>query len=84
MVIADFFHCENIPDAVVDSARFARLVLVRVCCLVGDNFVIPNHKSIEGPLLDLNYETTYKSNKEELLKEAGVYLVWPFLETVQQ
>ena len=26
MAIADFFHCENIPDAVVESPRFKRLV----------------------------------------------------------
>ena len=71
MAIADFFHSENIPDAVVDSPRFARLV--RVCRLVGDDFVIPNRKKIGGELLDLNYETTYKSNKEKLLKEARVF-----------
>ncbi len=28
MAIADFFHCENIPDAVVESPRFNRLVKV--------------------------------------------------------
>ena len=31
------------------------------------------HKSIGGPLLDLNYETTYKPNKKKLLKEVGVF-----------
>ena len=35
MAIADFFHNENIPDAVVESPRFKRLV--KVCCLVGDD-----------------------------------------------
>jgi hypothetical protein len=65
------FHSENIADAVVESPRFARLV--RVCCLVGDDFVIPNRRKIGGELLDLNYETTYKSNKEKLLKEARVF-----------
>ena len=43
-----------------------------MCRLVGDDFVIPNRKKIGGELLDLNYETTYKSNKEKLLKEARV------------
>jgi hypothetical protein len=71
MAIADFFHSENITDAVVESPRFARLV--RVCCLVGDDFVIPNRRRIGGELLDLNYETTYKANKEKLLKEARVF-----------
>ena len=28
MAIADFFHCENIPDAVVESPRFKHLVKV--------------------------------------------------------
>ena len=28
MAIADFFHCENIPDAVVESPRSKRLVNV--------------------------------------------------------
>ena len=37
MAIADFFHCENIPDAAVESPRFKRLV--KVCRLVGDDFV---------------------------------------------
>ena len=28
MAIADFFHCENIPNAVVESPRFKRLISV--------------------------------------------------------
>jgi hypothetical protein len=28
MAIADFFHCENIPDEVVELPRFVRLVHV--------------------------------------------------------
>jgi hypothetical protein len=71
MAIANFFHSENIADAVVESPRFARLV--RVYRLVGDDFVIPNRRKIGGELLDLNYQTTYKSNKEKLLKEARVF-----------
>jgi len=71
MAIADFFHSENIADAVVESPRFARLV--RLCRLVGDDFVIPNRRKIGGELLDLNFQTTYKSNKEKLLKEARVF-----------
>ena len=71
MAIADFFHSENIADSVVESPRFARLV--RLCRLVGDDFVIPNRRKIGGELLDLNFQTTYKSNKEKLLKEARVF-----------
>jgi hypothetical protein len=71
MAIADFFYSENIADAVVESPRFARLV--RLCRLVVDDFVIPNRRKIGGELLDLNFQTTYKSNKEKLLKEARVF-----------
>jgi hypothetical protein len=60
MAIADFFHCENIPDAVVESSRFKRLI--NVCRLVGDKFVPPNSHKIGGPLLDLNFKITYERN----------------------
>ena len=46
MAIANFFHCQNIPDAVVESSRFVRLV--RVCCLVGEDFVVPHRKKNSG------------------------------------
>jgi hypothetical protein len=71
MAIADFFHCENIPDAVVESPKFKRLV--KVCCLVGEDFVIPNCKKVGGELQDVNYENTYSLNKTELMKEAKVF-----------
>ncbi len=71
MAIANFFHCENIPDAVVELPRFVRLI--RVCCLVGDDFVVPHWKKIGGELLDLNYANIYQQNKEELLKFAQVF-----------
>ena len=71
MAIADFFHCENILDAVVESPRFKRLV--KVCRLVGEDCVIPNCKKVGGELLDVNYENTYSLNKTELLKEAKVF-----------
>ena len=59
--IAAFFHCENIPDTVVELQRFKRLV--KVCCLVGEDFVVPNHKKVGGELLDINCENTYSLNK---------------------
>jgi hypothetical protein len=71
MAIAHFFHCKNIPDAVVESPRFVRLV--RVCHFVGDGFVVPHRKKIGGELLDLNYANIYQQNKEELLKFAQVF-----------
>jgi hypothetical protein len=39
MAIADFFHAQNIPDAVVKSPEFKRLV--RQCRLIDSTFVIP-------------------------------------------
>jgi hypothetical protein len=52
MAIANLFHCKNIPDAVVELPRFIRLV--RICRLVGEDFIVPNRKQIGGDLLDLN------------------------------
>jgi hypothetical protein len=71
MAIAYFFHCKNIPDAVVESPRFVRLV--RVCRLVGDDFVVPHRKKIRGERLDLNHANIYQQNKEELLKYSQVF-----------
>ena len=44
-----------------------------MCRLIGDDFVLPNCKKIGGELLDLNYESTYKTNKDKLLKEANIF-----------
>ena len=52
IAIADFFHCENISDAVVELPRFKRLVTV--CCLVGEDFVVPNCKKGGGELLNIS------------------------------
>ena len=69
--IADFFHSENIPDKVVESARFRRLIKVARLC--GEEFVCPDRRKIGGELLDLNFETRYNANKEALLKEAKIF-----------
>jgi hypothetical protein len=71
MAIADFSHCENIPDAVVESPRLKRLV--KVCHLVGEDFVVPNCKRVGGELLDINYENTYSQNKAELMENTKVF-----------
>ena len=71
MAIADFFHAQNIPDAVVESPEFKRLV--RQCRLVDNTFVIPNKKKIGGELLDINFENIKEINKTNLLKEAAVF-----------
>jgi hypothetical protein len=71
MAIADFFHCENIPDSVVESPRFIRLV--RLCHLVGEDFCCAPQKKIGGELLNLNYANIYQQNKAKLLKFSKVF-----------
>jgi hypothetical protein len=71
MAIANFFHCKNIPVAVVELPRFTRLI--RVCHLVGEDFVVPHQKQIGRELLDLNYANVYEQNKANLLKFAKVF-----------
>jgi hypothetical protein len=68
MAIANFFHCANIPDAVVETREFNRLV--RMCRLVDKDFVIPNKKKIGGELLDINFPNINGINKAKLLVEA--------------
>jgi hypothetical protein len=71
MAIADLFHCENLPDVVVESPNFS--MLIRVCRLVGDDFVVPHQKKVGGDLLDLNFANRYQQYKEDLLKEVKVF-----------
>jgi len=71
MAIADFFHCENISDVVVETPRFKRMV--NVLSKIGSDFEIPKRKQIGGPLLDLNFQTKYNDNKTNLLKGADVF-----------
>jgi hypothetical protein len=71
MSIADFFHCQNIPDAVVESPQFMRMV--RQCRLLDKDFVIPNKKKIGGELLDINFANITAINKGKLLAEAKVF-----------
>jgi hypothetical protein len=42
--IADLFHTENIPDRVVESARFQRVIKVAQLC--GDEFVCPDREKL--------------------------------------
>jgi hypothetical protein len=71
MAIADFFHCENIPDMVVELPRFKRMV--SVLSKIASDFEIPKQRQIGGPLLDLNFQTKYFDNKTNLLKSADVF-----------
>ena len=69
--IADSLHSENIPDRVLESARFR--CLIKVARLCGDEFVCPDRRKIGGELLDLNFEIRDNANKEALLKEAKTF-----------
>ncbi len=71
MAIANFFHCENIPDMVVELPRFKQMVFVLTT--VGSDFEIPKQMQIRRPLLDLNIQTKYFDNKTNLLKSADVF-----------
>jgi hypothetical protein len=71
MAIADFFHCENIADQVVESPRFARLI--KLARTVGNDFKVPSRKKISGELLNLNYDMVYNENKELLCREASTF-----------
>ncbi|KAL3769143.1 hypothetical protein ACHAWU_001211 [Discostella pseudostelligera] len=71
MAIADLFHCENIPDSVVNSKRF-RLV-IQLARTVGKGFTYPNRQAIGKDLLDLNYKNVYESNVEALKKNAHIF-----------
>ena len=45
MAIADFFHCESIPDQAAKSSCFRGMI--KLACLVGKDFVVPNRKKME-------------------------------------
>jgi len=75
MAIADFFHCNNVPDSVVEDPRFKRMIQLAKC--VGSDYKFPNRKQIGGDLLDLNYKNTYGKNKEAILREALTFgMAW--------
>ncbi len=46
MTIADFFHCENIADTVVESTSIK--YMLKQAWLVGDEFWPPTRKKIGG------------------------------------
>ena len=68
MAIADFFHCCNVPDSVVEDPRFNRIIQLARC--VGSDFKIPNRKKIGGDLLNLNYKNTFSKNKTAIMSQA--------------
>ena len=71
MAIADFFHCEAVPDRAADSTRF-RLV-IKLAMLASPDFAVPGRKKVGGPLLDLNYKSIQRANKKTLLSDAATF-----------
>ncbi len=45
LAIADFFHCENVPDQAAESSHFWQMI--KLACLVGKDFAVPNRKNLE-------------------------------------
>ena len=71
MAIADFFHCEAVPDRAADSTRF-RLV-IKLAMLASPDFAVPGRKKVGGPLLDLNYKSIQRANKKTLLSDVATF-----------
>ncbi len=57
MAIADFFHCKNIPDRVVESTRFKQLL--EKAKYVGSDFKIPHRKKIGGKLIKCFFSISF-------------------------
>ncbi len=57
MAIADFFHCENLPDRDVESNRFCKIL--DVAKVVGSGFTVPSRKKIGGDLFFILFFLTY-------------------------
>ncbi len=53
MAIADFFHCENLPDRDVESNCFHKIL--DFAKVVGSGFTIPSRKKVGGELFFLAY-----------------------------
>ena len=70
MAIADFFHCEAIPDVAVEAVRFKQII--SLARLASRDFVIPNRKRVGKALLDLNFENCQRKNKITLLRDVDV------------
>jgi hypothetical protein len=70
MAIADFFHCDNIPDNVAKSPRLKRIIMLAKA--VGNDYKIPTRQRIGGELLDLNFASQQDINRKMILKEANI------------
>ena len=60
MVIANFWHCENILDQDSESHRFQ--TLVTKARLDGSDLKIPNRRHVGGDILDHNYNSCTEQN----------------------
>ncbi len=58
MAVADFFHCKNLPDRVVESNRFFKIL--DIAKTVGSGFTIPSGEKIRGEFLFTQSFVTYE------------------------
>ena len=73
--IANFWHCENIPDQVVESHCFQ--TLTTKARLAGSDFKIPNRRQVDGGILDHNYNSCTEQNVGLIGKDAEVFgITW--------
>lgn len=69
--IAAFIHCCGLPFSIASHPQFLKvLTLAR---RVGTKYTPPCRKLIAGLLLDLTYEHMQNKQKEELLKDVGIF-----------
>jgi hypothetical protein len=71
MAIADFIHGCGLSFSVSSHPKFQKgISLARA---VGQNYQVPPHHHIATDLLEINYETYMKKNKEQLLNDINVF-----------
>ena len=73
MAIDIFWHCENIPDRVVESHRFQ--TLITKSRLAGSDFKIPNLSQVGGDLLENNYNSCMENNVGLIGKDVEVFAI---------
>jgi hypothetical protein len=71
MAIADFIHGCGLPFSVSSHPKFRKVIsLARA---VGQNYQVPPRRRIATDLLEINYDTYMKKNKEQLLNDINVF-----------
>ena len=69
--IADLFHAHNIPDSVVESPRFMKLL--ECARAVGQAYRCPNRHDIGGDLLEVNFKNYRDANLTVATRDAATF-----------